>query len=54
MCVITRGGRGILSLLLEMFLMWKLMMFSEWPVRTASAALRNRDQTVTFVSVAAE
>jgi hypothetical protein len=39
-----------LSLLLDMFFMWKLIMFSECPVKTASAALRIRNQTVTHQS----
>lgn len=30
--------------------MWKAMMFSVWPVRTASAALRTRRQTVRYQS----
>lgn len=42
--------RWALSLLLEMFFMWKAMMFSVWPVRTASAALKTRRQTVRYQS----
>lgn len=30
--------------------MWKAMMFSVWPVRTASAALKTRRQTLRYQS----
>lgn len=50
MKIVFTRRRCALSLLLEMFFMWKAMMFSVWPVRTASAALRTRKQTVRYQS----
>lgn len=40
---LTTGRWGLLPLPLELLFMWKAMMLSEWPVKTASAALQTAE-----------